>query len=78
MSDADAIRADIELTRAELARTVDALHSRLDVKKQAKDRVDYLMSRAYVFAEENRTALLAGGSVLLALFVWRRGRHKDD
>ncbi|WP_375474866.1 DUF3618 domain-containing protein [uncultured Jatrophihabitans sp.] len=34
----DAIRADIEATRAELADTVDALTAKLDVKAQASDK----------------------------------------
>ena len=37
-SDADAVRADIEATRAELAETVDALHQKLDVKARAGDK----------------------------------------
>jgi hypothetical protein len=75
--DAEAIKADIELTRAELARTVDALHTKLDVKTQAKTQLDDFMARMYVLAEENRTALMAGGAVLLALIVFRRGRKRD-
>ncbi|HEY2299032.1 MAG TPA: DUF3618 domain-containing protein [Jatrophihabitans sp.] len=38
-SPADAVRADIEATRAELAETVDALHDKLDVKAQAGEKV---------------------------------------
>ena len=75
MSDADAIKADIELTRAELARTVDALHTKLDVKAQAKTQLDAAVAKAHVWVEENRTALIAAGGVLLVLFVFRRGRH---
>ena len=37
-SDPDAIRADIEQTRAELAQTVDALSDKLNVKAQAGDK----------------------------------------
>jgi hypothetical protein len=78
VSDAEAIRADIELTRAELARTVEALHSRLDVKSQARERGEHLVARAAVAIEQNRTALLTGGAVLLALVVFRRGRTKPE
>lgn len=39
-NDPDAIRADIEATRAELAETVDALTAKLDVKGQASERAD--------------------------------------
>lgn len=38
-SDPDAIRADIEQTRAELAETVDALGAKLNVKAQASDAI---------------------------------------
>ncbi len=38
-SDPDAIRADIEQTRAELAQTVDALSDKLNVKAQAAGKV---------------------------------------
>jgi hypothetical protein len=38
MTDPDQIKADIERTRAELADTVDALTTKLDVKSQAKQR----------------------------------------
>jgi len=39
-SEADRVIADIEATRAELGETVDALAGKLDVKAQARDRVD--------------------------------------
>jgi hypothetical protein len=38
MTDPDQIKAEIERTRAELADTVDALTTKLDVKTQAKQR----------------------------------------
>jgi hypothetical protein len=38
MTDPDEIKADIERTRADLAETVDALTTKLDVKAQAKQR----------------------------------------
>lgn len=46
MSDIEKVRSDIELTRAELARTVDALHAKLDVKAIAKERADEAGARA--------------------------------
>ena len=46
MTEIDKVRSDIELTRAELARTVDALHTKLDVKAVAKERADEAGTRA--------------------------------
>ena len=46
MTEIDKVRSDIELTRAELARTVDALHAKLDVKTIAKERADEAGARA--------------------------------
>lgn len=46
MTDADTVRSDIELTRAELADTIDALLALLDVKALARRRAEELESRA--------------------------------
>jgi hypothetical protein len=46
VTDIEKVRSEIELTRAELARTVDALHAKLDVKAIAKERVDEAGTRA--------------------------------
>lgn len=46
MTDIEKVRSEIELTRAELARTVDALHAKMDVKAIAKERVDEAGARA--------------------------------
>lgn len=43
--DPDAIRAEIEQTRADLAETVDALAAKLDVKGQASDKADAAKAR---------------------------------
>lgn len=45
-TDADAIRSDIEQTRAELADTVEQVIGKLDVKAQAADKVDSVKSAA--------------------------------
>lgn len=45
MSEIEKVRSDIELTRAELARTVDALHAKMDVKAMAKERADQAGAR---------------------------------
>ena len=45
-TDADAIRNDIEQTRAELADTVEQVIGKLDVKAQAADKVDSVKSAA--------------------------------
>ena len=75
-SDPDAIRADIERTREELAETVDALHAKLDVKTQAKERLARVKDHATTDAGRPRPELVAGvlGAVLLVagLVWWRR------
>lgn len=46
MTDIEKVRAEIELTRSELAETVDALHAKLDVKAQVKARAEEAGERA--------------------------------
>ena len=46
MSDVARLRADVELTRAELARTIEALHAKLDVKAVARQRAEQAGRRA--------------------------------
>ncbi|WP_110182486.1 DUF3618 domain-containing protein [Nocardioides solisilvae] len=58
------LEADIERKRLELAHTLDQLGTRLDVKKQVRDRV------------EPQHLAVAGALVatLVVLVVWRRRR----
>jgi hypothetical protein len=76
-NDPDAIRADIERTRENLAETVDALHAKLDVKGQAKARVAHVKDQATTSSGKPRPEIVAGavGVVLLVagLIWWRRG-----
>jgi hypothetical protein len=76
-TDPDAIRADIERTREDLAETVDALHAKLDVKGQAKAKVASVKNSATTASGKPRPELVAGavGVVLLiaGLIWWRRG-----
>lgn len=44
--EADRVVADIEATRAELGSTVDALAAKLDVRAQARNRIDETRERA--------------------------------
>jgi len=75
-NDPDAIRADIERTRENLAETVDALHAKLDVKSQAKAKVAQFKDQATTDDGKPRPDLIAGavGVLLLVtgLFWWRR------
>lgn len=72
----DVIRADIEQTRQELARTVDALGAKLDVKSRATETATRVRTEVTRTVAANRERLVAGGAALLTLVVglkwWRR------
>ena len=73
--DPTAIEADIVRQREELARTVDALSAKLDVKARASHKVANLKDAATTDTGRPRPVLLlaAGGVVAgLALLVWWR------
>ena len=74
-SDPDAIRADIERTRENLAETVDALHAKLDVKGQATAKVARVKDQATTETGKPRPEIVAGAVVvalLVASLVWWR------
>jgi hypothetical protein len=74
----DAIEADIERQREELAATVSALHERLDVKTRAKEKAAELKDRATTDTGKPRPELVAVGVAtaagLVGLIVWRSRR----
>ena len=74
--DPEAIRADIERTRDELAETVDALHAKLDVKAQAKAKVNEIKTSVTTDSGTPSPALVVGALGVTALVVglvwWRR------
>ena len=66
--DTEQLREEIKETREELGATVEALAGKADVKAQAQERVEEVKAQA----QQNRTPLIAGAGVLLALLVlWR-------
>jgi hypothetical protein len=75
----EAIEADIQRQREELANTVDALHERLDVKTRAKEKAAELKDRATTDTGKPRpevAALTAAAFAgLIGVVVWRR-RHR--
>lgn len=74
-SDPDAIRADIERTRENLAETVDALHAKLDVKGQAAAKVAHVKDQVTTDTGKPRPEIVAGALVaalLVGLIWWRR------
>ena len=74
--DPEAIRADIERTRENLAETVDALHAKLDMKTRAKNKAAQVKESATTPDGKPRPEVL-GASVaavllIVALVWWRR------
>jgi hypothetical protein len=74
----DAIEADIERQRDELAATVTQLHARLDVKTRAKGKVNELKDRATTETGKPRPDLAAVAVLavvaVVGLAVWRSRR----
>ncbi len=74
--DQDALVADIDRTRAELARTIDAISDRVSPKKNARRVLGQVRQRVAqidpVLAGGAAVAVAAG---IVVLVVWRRRRH---
>jgi hypothetical protein len=76
--DPDAIKAEIDATRAHLARTVDELGARLDVPARARERAYRLRDTAVETYRESPplaiAAALALAGVVVGLVILRRKR----
>jgi hypothetical protein len=74
--DQDTLVADIDRTRAELARTIDAISDRVSPKKNVRRAMDQVRQRASqidpVMAGAVAAAVLVSAT---ALFLWRRRKH---
>jgi ElaB/YqjD/DUF883 family membrane-anchored ribosome-binding protein len=72
----EALRREIEQTRAELGATVEALSHKADVKTQAREKVEHAKQNVQAQAREKPVAPIAAGIAvaLLALLVIRRRR----
>jgi MYXO-CTERM domain-containing protein len=74
--DQNALVADIDRTRAELARTIDAISERVSPKKNVDRVLEQARQRATKV--DPLMAGAAAAAVLLsvtALFLWRRRKH---
>jgi MYXO-CTERM domain-containing protein len=74
--DQNALVADIDRTRAELARTIDAISERVSPKKNVDRVLEQARQRATQV--DPLMAGAAAAAVLLsvtALFLWRRRKH---
>ena len=74
--DQDTLVADIDRTRAELARTIDAISDRVSPKKNALRAVDQIRER--VSQIDPVVAGVVAGAVAIGvtvLIVWRRSRR---
>ena len=72
----EALRREIERTRAELGETVEALSHRADVKTQAREKVEHAKQNVQAQAREKPVAPIAAGIAvaLIALVIIRRRR----
>ena len=72
----EALRREIERTRAELGATVEALSHKADVKTQAREKVEQAKQNVQTQARERPVGpIVAGiGVALVALFIVRRRR----
>lgn len=73
----EALEAQVERNREELAATVDALHRKLDVKAHAKQRVARARDAATTDSGKPSPAVLGIAALAVAgvgFFVWRRTR----
>ncbi len=74
--DQDALVADIDRTRAQLARTIDAISDRVSPKKNVNRALEQVRLRA-----AQVDPLIAGAAAaavvvsVTALFLWRRRKH---
>jgi hypothetical protein len=74
--DQETLVADIDRTRAELARTIDAISDRVSPKKNARRAVDQIRER--VSHIDPVMAGAAAGAVVIGvtvLFLWRRRKR---
>jgi hypothetical protein len=74
--DQDTLVADIDRTRAELARTIDAISDRVSPKKNVDRAVDQIRQRASQIDPIMAGAAAAAVVVALAAFVLLRRRRK--
>ncbi len=74
--DQDTLVADIDRTRAQLARTIDAISDRVSPKKNVHRAMDQVRQRASqidpVMAGAVAVVVLVSAT---ALFLWRRRKH---
>ena len=74
--DQDELVADIDRTRAELARTIDAISDRVSPKKNARRALDQVRQRVAqidpVLVGAAAATVAAG---VVVLIVWRRRKH---
>ena len=74
--DQDTLVADIDRTRAELARTIDAISDRVNPKKNVRRAMEQVRQRA-----SQIDPIMAGAAAAVValgatgLFLWRRRKH---
>ncbi|MFF0216026.1 DUF3618 domain-containing protein [Streptomyces vinaceus] len=72
----DELRDQVERTRDELGKTVEALAAKADIKAQAKQKAAHVKDRAAAAARTNRTPLLLIAAAAAVILLVRRSRGR--
>ena len=73
----EALRREIERTRAELGATVEALSHKADVKTQAREKVEHAKQNVQAQARERPVGSIAAGIAAAVVVLWLIRRRRS-
>jgi type VI protein secretion system component VasF len=73
----EALRREIERTRAELGATVEALSHKADVKTQAREKVEHAKQNVQAQAQERPIGPIAAGIAAAVVVLWLIRRRRS-